>query len=283
MPCDPLTVFIPLTHYHELYLRRAIASVFRQTRADWRLLIVVDEADASHFRTLLAEPLRDPRVRLIHRHGRLLAGSYNSAMRAAETDFVAPLLGDDLWAINAVEVLGSYIRAHPEVDFFHSGRYFIDGDSRRISSDYLPAASVALADFPCSSPVKHLLCWRARTGLACGGVDETLNNHGSDDYDFPWTMMEHGAVFMAIPQCLYIVRDHRDGYRLTTHVPRSVQLHELRRILEKHGVPPNVVRQRLRDATRTYLKQSLFRNPVHRWVRERLGFDAGRGWREPYR
>lgn len=283
MTRDQITIFIPLKHYHEGYLRQAIDSVFRQTRSDWRLLIMVHEASASQFRTLLRESLMDERVRLVHRDGRLLAGAYNSAMRAAETEFIAALLGDDLLAPDAVEVLGECIRAHPHVDFFHSGRYFIDAENRRISSDYFPTMPVTAENFVNGSPVKHLLCWRPWLGLACGGVDETLNNFGSDDYDFPWTMLEHGATFHAIPKPLYIFRDHRDGYRLTTHVPRSVQRRELRRILEKHGVAPALIRKRIRHASRDYLRQSLFRNPVHRWIRERIGFDAQRGWREPYR
>jgi hypothetical protein len=279
----PVTIFLPLSHYHEGFLRQAIDSVFAQTRPEWRLLIVITGSGLAHFRTLLEEPLRDPRVRLIPNQGRLLAGSYNTAMRKLETEFIGALLGDDLWALNAVEVLGDCIQANPGVDFFHSGRYFIDAEGRRISSDYLPKRPVTAEAFVAGSPVKHLLCWRAVKGLEYGGVDESLNNFGSDDYDFPWTMLERGAVFQAIPECLYIVRDHREGYRMTTHVPRSAQLRELRRILEKHGVTPALVREQLRDARRGYLKQSLFRNPLTRWLKERLGFDARRGWRQPYR
>jgi len=283
MSGDRITLFLPLTHYHAEYLRQAVASIFAQTRSDWHLLIVVNREDQAHFRGLLAGALADARVRLVHNEGRLLAGSYNTAMRAAETAFLAPLLGDDLLAANAVEVLGQQIAAHPETDFFHSGRYFVDGDNRRLSSDYLPKTPVTRDAFIGASPVKHMLCWRASRGLACGGVDETLNNHGSDDYDFPWTMLEHGAVFTAIPQCLYIVRDHRDGYRLTTHTPRSVQVRELRRILLKHGVEPGMIRRRLRSDRRNYLRQALFHNAVERWIKTRIGFDARHGWRQPYR
>jgi glycosyltransferase involved in cell wall biosynthesis len=278
-----LTAFIPLKHYEEAYLRQAIDSVFQQTEPAWELLIVVDPGDEEHFRRVLAAPLADARVRCVINSGRLLAGAYNSAMAAARTEFIAPLLGDDLWATNAVEVLASAIRDHPEVDFFHCGRYFVDDDGRRVSSDYLPGRPVTAEAFATVSPVHHLFCWRVRTGLACGGVDESLNNHGSDDYDFPWTMLEHGAVFHAIPRALYVVRDHRRGYRLTTHVPRSVQLRELRRILEKHGVAPEAVRRKLRAARRSYLRQSLFHNGLHRWLLERIGFDAGRGARQRYR
>jgi hypothetical protein len=283
MQSDQITIFVPVKHFHERFLRQAVGSVFAQTRTDWRLLLVIHAEEEPVIRRVLDEFLADTRVRVIHRQGRLLAGAYNSAMRAADTEFIAALLGDDVLAEDAVKVLGEQIRAHPTADFFHSGRCFIDGEGRRLSSDYLPAESIEAADFEGGSPVKHLLCWRVRLGLACGGVDETLDNFGSDDYDFPWTMFEHGAVFRPIEQALYRLRDHREGYRLTTHIPRSTQQAGLRRILAKHGIAPRVINRAVRHAQRGYLRQSLFRNRLHRWFRERLGYDARRGWREPYR
>jgi glycosyltransferase involved in cell wall biosynthesis len=283
MQHDQITIFVPVKHFHEAFLREALRSVLVQTRTDWRLLIVVHAEDEPVIGRAIAGFLGDPRVRLVHRAGRRLAGAYNSAMRAAETEFIVPLLGDDLLARDAVEILGDSVRSYPEADFFHSGRYFIDHAGRRLSSDYLPPTSVRHEDFVTRSPVKHLLCWRVSLGLACGGVDETLDNFGSDDYDFPWTMLEYGAVFHAIPKALYAMRDHREGYRLTTHLPRDVQQSGLRRILAKHGVPRRTIDRVVRRAARSYMKQSLFRNEWHRWFRDRIGFDAYRGWREPYR
>ena len=127
------------------------------------------------------------------------------------------------------------------------------------------------------------MCWRRALGVACGGVDETMENFATDDWDFPWTMMEHGAKFVSVRRPLYVFRDHRDGYRLTTHVARDVQLRQLRRILEKHGTPADVVERTLRQAKRGYLKQSLFWNAFEQWIKERVGFDPGSGWREVYR
>lgn len=283
MADDRITIFVPLKHFHEPHLRQCMASVYAQTRSDWEMVIVVDRENDGLFKRVLGEVLADPRVRLVHREGQRLAGSYNTAMRASRTEFVGALFGDDMWDPRAVEVLGARIRAHPEVDFFHTGRYFIDGSGTRLSGDYPARADVTLVDFQAGSPVKHLMCWRARRALEMGGVDESLINFASDDYDFPWSMMEHGAVFHGIPDALYVLRDHRDGVRLTTHVPRNEQAAQLRRILEKHGTPPALVRRRVREARRTYLRQSLFRNPLHRWFRERFGYDARRGWREPYK
>ena len=284
MPDDRVTVFLPLTHYHLDFLNQAVESVFAQTRTDWHLLIVVNPDAQEHFRQLLADPLRDARVRLIPNQGKRLAGSYNSAMAAVETEFIAALMGDDLLEPEAIQVLGQEIRNHPESDFFHTGRYYIDENRRRISPDFLPVRPVTRDEFVIASPVKHLMCWRARRGLACGGVDEALEDFGSDDFDFPWTMFEHGARFTAVMRSLYVFRDHRQGFRLTTHVLRSVQIRTLRQILQKHKVEPRRIRQRVRIDRRTYMRQSLFRNPLDRWLRLRLGIppSAGEGWREPY-
>lgn len=278
-----VTVLLPLKHYHPTYLREAVGSIFTQTCPDWRLVIVVEPEDEVRFGSLLSDALGDTRVRLIPSEGRKLAGAFNTGMRAAETDFVAILLGDDQWAPHAVAALGASMRAHPDADFLHSGRRIIDGDGRPLSSEHLPATHVSAADFVWRSPVKHLLCWRRAKALSCGGMDETLNNVGPDDYDFPWVMLEQGAVFAAVPECLYLFRDHREAYRLTTHLPRDLHLRELRRILRKHGVGRLLIERRLWRARREYLRECLYRNRLDRWLKLRFGVDPRSGWRQEYR
>lgn len=283
MTPDRITVFIPIKHYHERFLREAVASVQRQTSPAWTLLLLVDETRFGEFEALLPDALADPRVRLVARRGRLLAGAYNTAMRTADTAFITVLLGDDLLEERAVAVFASHIASAPHADVLYGGRFFVDAEGRRISSDYHPVTPITRESFFAGSPIKIPFCWRVTVGLGCGGVDETLNNFGSDDWDFPWTMFDHGAVFHPVDVPLYRVRDHREGYRLTTHVPRSVQRKELARILGKHGVSRRDIRKLTRYATRGYLRQSLFRNRLHRWILETLGVDARRGWRERYR
>jgi hypothetical protein len=80
-------------------------------------------------------------------------------------------------------------------------------------------------------------------------------------------MAERGAHFGAVDACLYAYRDHRDGERLTTHLPRSVHVRELRRILRKHGLSRGEVRVRVRRAERTYLRQCIYRSRLDRWLR----------------
>jgi glycosyltransferase involved in cell wall biosynthesis len=244
--------------------------------------VIVEPEDRPTFRAVLAAELADDRVSLVANEGRKLAGAINTGIRRATTDFVAILLGDDMWDPSAVEVLSSAIAAHPDVDFLHSARRAIDDHGRPCSGIMPPRHDVRPEQFVHGSAVKHLLCFRRAKALAVGGLDESLNSVGPDDYDFPWTMAEAGARFRPLEDCLYLYRDHRQAYRLTTHLPLSVHTRELARILRKHGVGWWPMLRRIRAARRSYLKQCLYRNRLHRWMVERLGIGTPRAWREPY-
>jgi GT2 family glycosyltransferase len=281
VPEPKLTAILPVKRYHPEYLRRAVGSMLGQTSPHWRLSVVVDELPLDGLGTLLAPALRDRRVDVVLNEGRGLAGAINSGMRRAETDYTAILLGDDMWAPHAVEVLSRRIRRMP-VDFFHSSRVIVDGRDRPISNVYPAIERFTLDHFVRYSPVKHLLCWRRDTGLAIGGLDERSRSVGPDDYDFPWSMAEAGASFAAVQDCLYLYRDHRDSFRLTTHLPRSTHAGELRRILRKHGVGRIRTELAIVHARRTYLRQCLYRNELHRRFKEWVGHDPRAGWRASY-
>jgi glycosyltransferase involved in cell wall biosynthesis len=278
-----ITALMPVKNYHARYLEEALDSVFGQTSSEWLLKVIVEPKDAATMATVLESALCDSRVSLIVNQGQRLAGAFNSGMRAAETPFVAILLADDRWELTAVEILNDCIGAHPEADFFHSGLRVIDEHGEFVSPVRHPSRDLSLGHFIEGEAVKHLLCWRLNKALAVGGMDESINDVGPDDYDFPWTMFESGARFHAVDECLYDYRDHRDTYRLTTHLPRSTHLERLRRILEKHSVPGPVIASRLRYARRAFLRQCLFRNRLDKWLKERvIGIDPSRGWRENY-
>jgi glycosyltransferase involved in cell wall biosynthesis len=278
-----VTALMPVKAYHAGYLREAVDSMLAQTCADWRLLVIAEGSGRAELEDVLAEPLADRRIDLVVNQGRKLAGALNTGMRAAETDFVAILFGDDLWSRDAVEVLASNLRASPGTDFFHSSRRIVDDRGRPISSVHPSRPSVSPDDFRRgSSPVKHLLCWRREMGLAIGGMDESLDSVGVDDLDFTWTMAERGATFRAIPDCLYVYRDHRESFRLTTHLPLSHHKREIGRIMRKHGVDGSTIQDTLDQAERSYLAQCLYRSRVDRWIKTLRRHDPRRGWRERY-
>ncbi len=182
-----------------------------------------------------------------------------------------------------MEVLERAIGERPNVDFFHSARRYVNDRGESISSVIGPREDVTLESFAAGESIKHLLCWRRDLALEIGGIDETLNSVGPDDYDFPWSMAEAGARFGAIPECLYVYRDHRSCYRLSTHLPLRTHVRETRRILRKHGVPRAEVNRRVAAARDSYLRQCLYSSPFDAWLKRLLGHDPTRGWRESYR
>jgi glycosyltransferase involved in cell wall biosynthesis len=267
--------------YHEAFLRAAIGSVLDQTSPAWRLIVVTERGRVASLAAALGAALADPRISLGVNEGRGLAGAFNTGMRRAPTDFVAVLLGDDLWAPEAVEVLGRRMAGSPDADFLHSSRRYVDGAGRPISGVIAGRASVSLADFAAGTPVKHLLCWRKDLALSFGGMDESIDC-GPDDFDFPWCMAEHGATFAAVSECLYVYRDHREAYRLTTDVPRSRQARQLAAVLRKHGLDRTTIRERVGEAERSYLRQALYSSSLDRSLKRLTGADNRSGWRETY-
>ena len=254
-----------------------------QTDPAWRLLVIVEAGDLAGLRAEIRSHLADPRLQLIPNEGRKLAGAFNTGMRRCETPFAAILLGDDLWAPEAVEVLTRRIDAAPSTDFFHSSRIIVDDEGRGISSVHEARPEFELDDFVRGSPVKHLLCWRVSMALDVGGMDESLNSVGPDDWDFPWTMAEAGATFDAVGEPLYVYRDHRRGYRLTTHLPLSTQVREIRRILRKHGATPDQIRSRIEYDRSRHLRQCLYESQFDQLLRRITGSGPRSAWRETYR
>lgn len=275
-----LTALMPVRHYDPAYLAEALGSMTAQTSPSWQLLVIDDSADTA-LRTLLQTWTDDERITVTDNEGPRLAGAINTGMRHATTEFVALLFADDLWDPSAVATLTARISAEPEVDFFHSGRRFVDDDGQPLSGEYRPRRDVTLDDFRVTAPVKHLLCWRRAMGLAVGGLDETSLSVGPDDFDFPWTMAEHGARFAAVDECLYVYRDHRRVERLTTHLPLRVHVRELRRIFRKHGLSRRESARRVAAARAGYLQQCLHRNEFESTLRRWLGWQAPT-WRETY-
>jgi glycosyltransferase involved in cell wall biosynthesis len=273
---------MPVKNPHPDYFTEALGSLREQTSPRWRLLVIVEPSDLGRSTAELSAWTIDPRISVIPNEGVRLAGAINTGMRHATTEFVGLLFADDLWAPDAVAVLEDHIQRYANADFFHSARRIIDDEGRPISSVHPPRTSVTLADFSKYSPVKHLLCWRRSMGLVVGGLDERSLSVGPDDLDFPWTMAEHGAIFCPIGQCLYVYRDHRSGTRLTTHLPLSVHVQELRRMLRKHGMTRRAANRRIRSARRSHLQQCLYRSDLDRRIRNWLGRQP-KVWRDSYR
>jgi glycosyltransferase involved in cell wall biosynthesis len=246
-----ITILMPCRDMKETFLHASIKSVLGQSTPAWRLSIIIDPDTPQATRKIIEAYLSDKRISLHINKGKYLGGALNTGMNETQTPFVSILLSDDMYDPQAVEVLNSYIKSQPKIDFFHSARRHIDQDGR-FRGDIMPSREDFTIDFfkKYGSPVKHILCWKRSKGIEVGGMDEELSHHGVDDYDFPWKMAEGGAKFKAIKDCLYYYRVHHDFYRLTTHVTVARQLEIQRERFKKHKVSP--------EETKAFLKNALW-------------------------
>ncbi len=277
-----VTVILPLKYYYREFLFKAIQSIINQSSSNWNLLIVVEPEDRIHFQELLKTQLEEPRIKLAINRYKGFPGCFNTGMHVATTQYVSILLGDDMWSEDTIQVLNGYITKFPHIDFFHSSRVIIDEQDKPISSVYRSKENFTLNDFKMGSPVKHLLCWRREMGIAIGGVDESIGLTGPDDYDFPWVMAEQGASFKAVPECLYLYRNHCECPRLTSHKPLSINKKGIRGILKKHGVgfferTMIIVKRRKYGGLGA---QCVYRNLLDKWIKEKLNYDPKRLWKQ---
>jgi glycosyltransferase involved in cell wall biosynthesis len=249
---DLITFIVPVRRPHAVFFQRAIASLMAQTDPNWRAIVVTENDDPSMQEWVPP----DRRIRVSTNDGKLLSGAVNTGIKKAHTPFVAELLGDDALDRHAVAVLMKHVFAMPDADFFHSSMQYIDAHDNEIM-DVRESRPVTKAADLMAHTVTHLMCFRASKALAVGGVDPNLGLHGADDYDFPWVMWEHGAIFRHIPDPLYRYRVHNVHERLTTHVPRAVQEGELKKIWAKHGIPADRFEAELASRVNGYLDQAL--------------------------
>lgn len=281
---DFVTIIMPCKDADVSLMREAVSSVLRQTESAWSLLIVDDHSSNPETLRYLKELDEniDPRVVVCKNDSKNITGALNTALKKAKTPFVAMLHCDDLLSRHTTGHLNQYIKNYPNVDYFHSSRRVIDDNGRFISGVKKSKKDISRDAFINGGQVKHLHCYRVSKALSVGGMDENLGAHGADDYDFPWVMHEEGAVFKAIPECLYYYRDHRLHERLTTHVPLAVQVDELKKIFLKHKLSHEQIEAQIERRKSSYLQQALFLDERDKAKKEQSGLCARDGWRESY-
>lgn len=244
-----LTVLMPIHRVHKKYFREAIGSLITQDVTFEHRIIYADDIDI----TSLPHFDWNDMTYLTKQSGIGLGDALNCGMHEAQTEYITMLPADDLLPPNSLKILYEYIKKYPTVDFFHSSRQVIDDNGSIISATLRAREVTSWEDFY-HGMVKHLLCWRRSKAIEISGIDPTL--HGGDDYDFPWRMYEAGAKFKAIPECLFLYRDHRSHHRLTTHVSTEIQIESLRKIFKKHNIPDDIIEAEIERRKNGYLRQA---------------------------
>ena len=190
-------------------LPQALASVRRQTWADWELVAVDDGSRDASPAMLAAAAARDPRIRVLTRPHEGLVKALNAGLRACRGRWLARFDADDLMHPRRLElqraaafdgVLGCGVRSFPR-------RALSEGFLRYETwlNGLLTHAQIT-ADLFVESPFAHpsVLLPTALLRAADGYRDVGW----AEDYDLWLRLWRSGARFAKLPDVLHYWRDH---------------------------------------------------------------------------
>lgn len=203
----PISI-IATSYNRERYIGAAIASILRQTRGDFELLVWDDGSTDRSVDVAIAWGKRDPRVRVIAAEHQGLAPALKGAIAASRGIYVGWVDSDDLLAPTAIEKTAAVLDARREVGLVYTD-YLVTDDNLRVlgygkrcripySKDRL------LIDFM----TFHFRLFRREAYDRGGGINSEFNR--ACDYDLCLRLSEVTQV-NHIKEPLYYYRRHSEN------------------------------------------------------------------------
>lgn len=109
------SVVIPL-YNKQISIPSTIESVLKQRFTDFELIIVNDGSTDNSLSVV--KTFTDPRIRIIDKPNGGVSSARNAGIKAANSEWIAFLDGDDLWADYFLESITKAITKHPEASVF---------------------------------------------------------------------------------------------------------------------------------------------------------------------
>jgi glycosyltransferase involved in cell wall biosynthesis len=205
---DPTVSIVVPVYNRPDYLRVAVASVLRQTCADWEMILADDgssEETCAYLRSL-----DDPRISVLWLgHTGVPAAVRNAAIRRARGRYIAFLDSDDLWEPTKLAAQLEAMRASPGCRWSYTAPGLIDPEGRRLSRDGHAPWIGYTADI-----VERLLRHQAQVATPAvmversliaevGGFDE--QQRFAEDHDL-WIRLALANTVVAVPELLTVVR-----------------------------------------------------------------------------
>jgi glycosyltransferase involved in cell wall biosynthesis len=233
-----INILMPVRN-EERYLQSALDSLYRQSHADWELIVVDDGSDDATPDILAGAARLDRRVRVIRCSGGGLVAALNEGLQACRAPLLARMDGDDVCHPRRLELQAAYLDAHPDVGLVACGfRHFPRSGLKRGMLAYeqwqnsLLDQQRIIRDLYVESPFVHPGIMTRREIVAqLGGY----NDRGwPEDYDLWLRMAAAGIRFARLPATLLFWRDHPERATRTmdeyaAQAMRRCKLHHLRR------------------------------------------------------
>jgi GT2 family glycosyltransferase len=182
-------------------LREMLASVRRQSFADWELCLVDDGSRGPQVREILDRAqAKDPRIRVSYRESNAgIVAASNDALAMAGGEFVALLDHDDTLHPDALALVAEALDANPEADYAYTDEDKIDERGRHSVPFFKPNWSperMRSQMYTC-----HMSVLRRSLVEEVGGFDPDFE--GSQDWDLVLKVTERARAIVHVPRILY--------------------------------------------------------------------------------
>ncbi len=195
------------------YIEEAIRSVLAQTRPDWQL-VIVDDGSPDDLAERVKKFTGDPRIVFIRQENGGVAAARNTALGAAEGEWLITLDSDDLIEPEYMARMAEIIAENPGVSLITPDARLVDETGKDLGERYSQMSAIPSA-LPDGEAVTRLLDHNifipmstARRSVVSelGGWDTDLNS--IEDYDlwFRLAAAGHDCMIVREPLAVYRVR-----------------------------------------------------------------------------
>lgn len=123
-----ISIVIPLYNC-ELYIRRCIDSILKQTYTDFEI-IIVDDGSSDNGPSIISE-MNNPSIRLIRQNNQGVSCARNRGIEEAKYDIIAFIDADDMWTETHLEDIMHLYSKYPDCGVFGTS-YTIQSNGRTI-------------------------------------------------------------------------------------------------------------------------------------------------------
>lgn len=210
---EPLVSVVIPVYNAAASLDETLCSVRTQTYRNLEILIIDDGSTDESMDIAARHSAADPRIRIIRQRNGGVAAARNTGIGAAQSELIAPIDADDLWAPDKIRLqVSAMLEGGAAVTMVYSWHARIDAASRILTYGHASAPS---------GDVLRAMCRRNLVGngsaalmrksaiQAAGGYDATLKERGGqgcEDYKLYLSLAVQGKV-LVVPAFL-------TGYRV---------------------------------------------------------------------
>lgn len=219
-----VSVLVPCYNYAD-YVGEAIQSILSQDYPNLEL-IIVDDGSTDHSVAVIESNLRDwqripgvQRAQLIQQQNQGVSSALNTALAAAQGEYIATFDADDVMPSGRLQVQVEYLQDRPEVGCLGGRTVRIDPDSQRLPSrekrraikryDFNQALEMALV------VGGNVAMYRRAAINAVGGYDQHIV---IQDFQMTLKVAHAGYAVHILPQVVTLYRKHPESlsnnYRL---------------------------------------------------------------------